>query len=319
MSLEACLPPDLRGPTTTITRIAAGLSGAGVYRVETAGKWFVLKVSGESEPAADWRRRLHIQRLAAEAGLAPPILHADEPRRAVVSAFVADRSFLAFYADPRTHDAAIEQLGRTLRRVHDLPLPPDAMSQDPLALLAGVWPGLQAGFALPAFTHDMIQRIRAEEPPTDGRAPVLSHNDVNPTNLVYDGEAILLLDWQTAGPMHPFYDLAAISVFLRMDEETCRKLLAAHEGGPVDALPARFTYSRRVAAVVCGTMFLYLARQLQHPGATGAETLASTLSLSEFYQQMQAGALNIASADGQWAFGLALLKESLSDPAGAPS
>lgn len=33
MSLEDHLPPDLRGPATTITRIAAGLSGAGTYRV----------------------------------------------------------------------------------------------------------------------------------------------------------------------------------------------------------------------------------------------------------------------------------------------
>jgi hypothetical protein len=30
MNLEACLPADLRGPFTTITRIAAGLSDAGV-------------------------------------------------------------------------------------------------------------------------------------------------------------------------------------------------------------------------------------------------------------------------------------------------
>ena len=33
MNLEACLPTDLRGPSTTITRVAAGLSGAGVYRI----------------------------------------------------------------------------------------------------------------------------------------------------------------------------------------------------------------------------------------------------------------------------------------------
>ena len=53
MSLEACLPADLRGPTTTITRIAAGLSGAGVYRVEAAGQAFVLKISDETQPLAD--------------------------------------------------------------------------------------------------------------------------------------------------------------------------------------------------------------------------------------------------------------------------
>jgi hypothetical protein len=55
VSLEACLPADLRGPTTTITRIAAGLSGAGVYRVEDAGQAFVLKIAGEGEPLAGWR------------------------------------------------------------------------------------------------------------------------------------------------------------------------------------------------------------------------------------------------------------------------
>jgi aminoglycoside phosphotransferase (APT) family kinase protein len=311
VSLADCLPPDLRGPDTTITRIAAGLSGAGVHRVEAAGRSFVLKISDDSEPDADWRRRLHIQQLAAEAGLAPAIVHVDEARRAVLSVFVADRSFAAFFMDPRTRDAAIAQLGRTLRRVHDLPLPPGATSRDPRALLATVWAELAASFA-PAFAREAVERALTEAPPADERPDVLSHNDVNPTNLVYDGESILLLDWQTAGPMHPFFDLAAISVFLRMDEAACLALLAAHDGAPVVTLPARFTYSRRLAAVLCGTMFLYLARQLQHPGATGADTLDSTPSLADFYQRMRSGALNIASADGQWAFGLALLKASFS-------
>jgi len=56
MTVEDCLPADLRGPTSTITRIAAGMSGAGVYRVEAAGQSFVLKVAGEAENDTDWRR-----------------------------------------------------------------------------------------------------------------------------------------------------------------------------------------------------------------------------------------------------------------------
>ena len=43
--LEDCLPTELRGPATSITRIAAGLSGAGVYRVDAAGQMFVLKTA----------------------------------------------------------------------------------------------------------------------------------------------------------------------------------------------------------------------------------------------------------------------------------
>ena len=54
---------------------------------------------------------------------------------------------------------------------------------------------------------------------------------------------------------------------------------------------------------------MQLAQQQGHPGATGNEALESTLSLAEFYKQLMAGAFTIASAEGQWRFGLALLKE----------
>jgi thiamine kinase-like enzyme len=306
MRLEACLPPELRGPATTITPIAAGLSGAGVYRVEAAGQTYVLKVAATREPAAEWRHRVNLQRLAAGAGVAPRVVHADEERRAVLSAFVADRSFMARYADPRTKDAAVAQLGRTIRRVHDLPIPPDATARPPRALLARMWPELGAVGAVPAFVREAVGRMLVEEPPADARALVLSHNDVNPTNLVYDGESILLLDWQTAGPMHPFFDLAAISVFLRMDEATCRALLAAYDGAPVEILPPRFAYTRRLAAVVCGACFLWLAREAPPPAAP--QTLDVTRSLAEVYQRLRAGELDVASAEGQWAFGLALVK-----------
>jgi aminoglycoside phosphotransferase len=154
--MDDYLPPDLRGPTTTITRIAAGLSGADVYRVEVAGQSFVLKVAAESESAADWLRTLHIQRLAADAGLAPRVVHVDEPRRAVLTAFVADRSFSAFYRDPRTHEAALLQLGRTVRRIHALPLPADARMREPRELMAKVWEGFLADFAVPDFARDAV-------------------------------------------------------------------------------------------------------------------------------------------------------------------
>jgi aminoglycoside phosphotransferase (APT) family kinase protein len=310
--MDDYLPPDLRGPTTTITPIAAGLSGAGVYRVEAAGRSFVLKVAAEHESAASFRHALDVQRLAADAGIAPRIVHVDEPRRAVLTAFVADRSFAAFYLDPRTHEAALTQLGRTVRRIHALPLPAnDAPARDPRELLAQVRDGFLAGFALPDFARDAIQCVLAEAPPPRERALVLGHNDLNPSNLVHDGEAILVLDWATAGPMDPFYDLAVLSVFLRMDEDTCLRLLSAYDGEPFVALPDRFLYTRRLAAALAGAFQLYLARQMQHPGATGAETLDTTLSLVEFYQQMRAGTLKLGTADGQWAFGLALLKGSL--------
>lgn len=48
----------------------------------------------------------------------------------------------------------------------------------------------------------------------------------------------------TAGSNDPLY-LAAISVFLRMDEDTCRALLSAHDDAPAAELPPRLAYNRR--------------------------------------------------------------------------
>jgi aminoglycoside phosphotransferase len=269
---------------------------------------FVLKVSAAGETLADWHGKLHLQQLAASAGLAPRVVHVDEAERAILSDFVADQGFRAFYSDPGSRAAALASLGRMLRRMHELPLPAGAPAKDPLAFLAMLGSGL-AGFALPPFVVDAVQRVRTEPPPTRERPLVLSHNDVNPTNLVYDGERLLLLDWDTAGPNDPFYDLATLAVFLRMDPDTCRALLSAYEGAPAAEVPAGFVYHQRLVAVLCGSAFLQLARQAGHAGA-GGETLASTPALTDFYQRLRSGAFSLASAEGQWWFGLALFKTS---------
>ncbi|HEX3129510.1 MAG TPA: phosphotransferase [Thermoanaerobaculia bacterium] len=317
MPLEDHLPPDLRGPDTRIDRIAAGLSGAGVYRVEAAGQTFVLKVAAESEDAANWHRTFQIQRLASDAGLTPRVVHVDEPGRAVLTVFVVDRSFPAFYRDPSTHEATLTQLGRTVRRIHALPIPADAPVRDPRAFLVQIWDESLAGFALPDFAVDAVQRVLAEKPPAGERALVLGHNDLNPTNFVYDGESILMLDWATAGLLDAFYDLANLAVFLIMDEDTCLRLLSAYEGRQLAELPSLFLYYRRLAAALIGAMQLSGARQMKHAGATGAETLDSTLGLRDFYQRLRDGTLKIGTAEGCWAFGLALLKVGL-EPFSSP-
>ena len=268
----------------------------------------VLEIAAPNTPVAEWRRRLHTQELAANAGLAPPVIHVDEARRAVLTALVTDRSFPAFYGDPRTHEAAIAKLGTMLRCVHELPLPADAPESDPRELLATIWPGLSTGFALPGFVREAVDRLLTEHAPPRDRPLVLCHNDVNPSNIIYDGERLWLVDWDTAGPNDALYDLATVSVFLRMDEVACQQLIAVHDDQPMAALPARFAYCRRLVAVMCGALFLHLARASGHTGATGEESLESTLQLGELYQRMRSGMLDPGTAEGQWAFGLSLVK-----------
>jgi aminoglycoside phosphotransferase (APT) family kinase protein len=302
LELEACLPVALRGPTTKIEKIAAGLSGAGVYRVDAgAAGAFVLKVAGDPEAADGWDRTVAIQRSAGEAGLAPRVVHVDATRRAVVSELIVDRSMAMRVGHPATRELAIDELGRLLRGVHALPIPQGAKRRDVRGMLAEVWGGLDAaGFARPAWCAEVVTDLLAAPVPA-GRE-VLSHNDANPTNLVFDGARVLLLDWDAAAPNDVRCDLATVSVFLRMDAVACARLCAAHGNVAVDA---GFAYWQRLIAATCGTIFLHLART----GGHGGSTEASPVALAELYLQMRSGALAVSSPAGQWAFGLALLAE----------
>lgn len=303
-----CLPDSLRAVAPTITRIGAGLSGAGVYRVEAGGAAYVLKVAADV-PLEDWRARVATQQAAAAAGVAPAVLHVDEARRAVLSELVVDRGFPMLLMSPGTRPRALELLGTTLRRVHALPLPPAAELREPRDMLGTLWAHL-AGFELPAFVGDAVERARAEVPPPREGAVVLGHNDVNPSNIAYDGERLLLLDWDTSGPSDPLYDIATIAMFMRFDDDTCRAVLAAHDAAPVASLPPRIFYLRRIIAALCGCALLQILRRAGHPGST-SETLESTPALAEIHQRMRAGTISLATPQGQWTFALALVKTSL--------
>ncbi|MFL5560652.1 MAG: phosphotransferase [Gemmatimonadaceae bacterium] len=310
LALDECLPPALRGEGTTFTRLASGLSGAGVHRVNAAGTAAVLKISRASEPLDAWRARTRVQQLAADAGVAPAILHVDEARRAVVSEFVADRGFPGFLMTPATRADALVLLGRTMRRIHDLPAPAELPRSNSREFLAATWSKAKAQLELPSFVETVVTRALAIDPPAAGRADGLSHNDANPGNMVFDGERLMLVDWDTAGVQEPFYDLATIALFFRLDEAACLTMLAAHDGAPAATLPPRFTWDRRTIAALCGSMGLWIAGTGGHPGAAAGETLENAPTLVEFYQRMRAGEISHTTPKGQWAMGMAMIRES---------
>ena len=306
MDLQQCLPIPLRLPETLITRIAAGMSGAGVYRIDAGNKLSVLKITPRDEPILTWRIKMQVQQSAADAGIAPQLIHVDESRRAVLSDLIVDKSFPALLGNPVTREGAIVALGKMLRRLHDLPIPDGLQPADAIGVLNTIWNSVPSGFVLPLFVRQAVEELRAT-PVAGTGALMMSHNDVNPTNLVFDGERVMLLDWQTIAPNDPYYDLAAIAMFFRLDDGACRTLIAAHDDAPAEVIPGAITYYRRFAAVLSGVAALQMAGLRGHAG--GDVAADETLSLGDVYQRMRSGTFDIGSVSGQWVFGLALVKE----------
>lgn len=308
-----CLPAEIREATRDISVISVGWSGAGVYLVKTDTAAFVLKIAGDGEPLEVRRRRVRVQMLAAQCGVAPRVIHVDEARAAVVTEFVQDRSFGMLYGTPATRDAAVTMLADTLRSIHHMDVQ-DAMdakdaprASDPASMLDAAWNDLKATGPAPEFVASLVRRVRAMPVPPSDQPPVLSHNDVNPSNIVYDGERIILLDWDACGAGDAYYDLAAASVFFRMDDATCCRFITAHDDVRVDAVPARFRYNQCIVATLCGCIFMRLATAAGFAAGVDRDTI---VSLGDIYGMMRAGEFDARSAEGQWKFGLALLSEA---------
>lgn len=322
INLKTCLPPDwVNGPQADAIAIEAlhgGQSGARVFRVTAPAGVHVLKLTAPDEPLASWQRGVAMQQAAAAAGAAPRVVHQVAEHRAVLSEYIAaDVPFAARYGNPATRSEALSQLARTLRRIHDLPVTPDLEPMpmaDSLAVLTSAHNTAQQLGALPAWVDAHVHTLRAEAIPATDRAPVLSHNDVNPTNIACVGDRLVLLDWQTAAMNDPYYDLATASVFLRMDTATSAALLSAYDGRsttPHEAmtLPPRFSWSQRIAAALSGTMLLQVAHHLGHRGDMDIAERDAPL-LEQVYAEARAGTLAMHNGAGQWALGLALLRVS---------
>jgi aminoglycoside phosphotransferase (APT) family kinase protein len=286
------------GPITSIQPITMGLSGAGVYAVTSGRGELVLRVQPER---GDFPRQLRLLRRVAEAGVAPPIVHVDEEARATVSVRVAGVPLAAGLADPTQRDAVMASVVAQLRALHALDGTGVTVG-DPVGFARGLLAAQRPRPGFPSWAADLEPLFAAVETLLE-RDPrrVVSHNDMNPGNILWDGARAWFVDWEVAGLNHPFYDLAAFAMFLRLEDAAAHALLAAQEQVPIDDDGrATFAALRRHVALMCGLMGLSLVPDLAILPEP-APTLAS------FYADLRAGKVTLRDPRGGAAFAVALL------------
>jgi len=308
-SLLPLLPTERVGVVERIEPLTMGLSGAGVYAVTAARGAFVLRVQGGDAPA--FARQVRLLRRVAGAGIAPALVHVDEAAQAVLSARVAGRPLGAALADPAQRPAALASVVEQLRALHALqPADIDIGASDPVGFARAAWdaartrPGFPSWAAALAPVLDTAAALLAADP-----RRVVSHNDVNPGNILWDGARAWLVDWEVAGLNHPHYDLAVFAMFLRLDDDSAFALAAHHDGTPLDQ-PSRATFQalRRLAAALCGLTFLRLVDDLS---VRPSRERADAPSLGDCYAAMRSGQFDLRAPRDRASFGLALLAEAV--------
>ena len=298
--------PSTIGEVKAITPIRMGLSGAGVYAVTSERGDYVLRLQGAGANDDFWAQHMRILRRAAERGVAPPIVHVNEDERAVISMRVAGVPLPAALGDPSQRDRAIADVVTRLRSLHEID-PTDIEERDGVGFARGMWEAQRrrAGFppwaAEMSLAFDNIAALLARDP-----RRVVSHNDVNPGNVLWDGNRAWLVDWEVAGLWHPYYDLAAFVTFLAMDAERAYGLLALQETSPVNAAAREmFAAMRQLVALAVGSIFLSMVPDLS---LISAPTRADAPTQAECGAAMRRGELDLQTAMGRARFGLAFIR-----------
>ncbi|MEX1994997.1 MAG: phosphotransferase [Steroidobacteraceae bacterium] len=190
-----------------VTRLPGGPANR-TLRIQDARRDLVVRLAGDSGATlrADLVSELAMLEAAASAGLAPAVVLARPELGYIVMQHAAGRT----PESGALRDAGfLRQLGAWIARLQAVPLPiglrPVDFGERAAAYLAQLQdrepPGLHARLGVE------LARRRAALAPTAHR--VCCHHDLHRRNLVDTGAAILVIDWEYAGPGDPAADLAS--------------------------------------------------------------------------------------------------------------
>jgi aminoglycoside phosphotransferase (APT) family kinase protein len=272
-------------PIGAITPIAGGASGASTFRVDAGDRRYLLRVEGPASPLRNPHQYVSM-RIAAEAGIAPGVHYVDETGRVAVIDFIEQQPLKAYPGGPR---ALAEALGGLLSRVQATPAFPYFVNYPDIVarLFAHV---RRTGLFAAGLLDEHVERLErlCEGYDAGSTTLVSSHNDPIPSNILFDGERLWLIDWESAYRNDPLVDVAIVLDSLAPSPELEGVLLQAWVGRATDeALRARLTLIRALTRLYYAGVFLSASAAAASRGMPDDDLSAPTLR--EFQLAIQEG------------------------------
>jgi hypothetical protein len=212
--------------------MTGGASAALVYAVEAGGRAYLMRM----ETRRDAMRNPHqyaCMQTAADAGIAPPLHYVEAEAGVAIMDLLPQRPLDQYPGGPAALARALGGLASRLQATPVFPFLYDY--RDVVAyLLAGVIRSKRFAPGLLDLHSEVLAEIR-DVYPWEASALVSGHNDPNPSNVLFDGERLWLIDWETAYRNDPFADVAIFANDQAVTPELETELLTAWLGRAPDA------------------------------------------------------------------------------------
>jgi Ser/Thr protein kinase RdoA (MazF antagonist) len=190
-----------------------------VFLARRGGRRLVVRRSGRPAASLDWELDL-LEHLRANGVLVPEVVPADDGRRQVDGLLL--QRFLE--GRPPRDGGDWRRVVEVLRAVHELtpgwPQRPGFASAR--ELLAGDRGG---DVRLDAMPVDAVDAVRAAWRPVLQGPECAIHADVGAGNILVDGAAVALLDWDEARVDVPWFDYASLPIQVQVPSPTDRERL----------------------------------------------------------------------------------------------
>jgi hypothetical protein len=160
---------------------------------------------------------------------------------------------------------------------------------------------------VPFFTDKDLENFKKVQEGAErwkNAAKTFTHNDLNPSNLIYQDGKLRAVDWASAGLNDPYFDLATISNWYFLGDELLKAYL---ERTPNEDELAHYHYMQALAKTLVGFGLL------EHSIAMGLDFNAlpqrgSLPSLSEFQSQLHKGDIQLNSGLAIYQFAILIIE-----------
>jgi aminoglycoside phosphotransferase (APT) family kinase protein len=295
-------------PVDAVARLSGGFTTAAVFRIEAGGRRYVLRVEGTPSPLRN-PHQYQSMRIASEAGIAPRLHYFDEDSRVAVIDFIEAQPLGNFAGGPY---ARAQALGELRRRLDATPVFPTFV--DYPAIVARLWAHVcRTGLFAPGVLDPVNERLAAirEAYVWDRTLSVSCHNDPVPANILYDGDRLWLIDWESAYCNDPLVDAAILSDHFARTDELQATLLQAWLGrAPDAALLARLKLVAALTRLYYAGVFLSASALV--PRAV-PDTSLSAPTIPALEQAVAAGRLKFGTRAHNHVVGKMFLASFLGD------
>jgi hypothetical protein len=241
--------------------------------------------------------------IAADSGIAPRLHYVDDATGVAIMDFVPPRPLTEYPGGPVQLTQDLGVLVRKLQATSPFP-----ELHNYLAILSRLLGYIRNSGLFAAGLLDPhaagFERIR-EIYTWDSSALVSSHNDPNARNIIFDGERLWLIDWETAYRNDPLTDVAIVAENFAATPELENALLEAWMGhAPNPALRARFMLMRVLTRLYYAGLMLSIS-SAEPRSAPDTDLTAPTPE--EFHAEVAAGRVKAGAPETMYTLGKMLL------------